>query len=39
MPELIMKTPLTRVWYKLDDEFKLPKNVFYAELFRYVKCY
>ena len=29
-----MESPLARVWYKQDDEFKLPKAVVYTELFR-----
>lgn len=33
---MISESPLARVWFKQDDEFKLPKSVVYAELFRYV---
>nr|XP_045607622.1 insulin-degrading enzyme-like [Procambarus clarkii] len=33
LPEMISETPLARVWYKQDDEFKLPKAVIYTELF------
>ncbi|KAG7155866.1 Insulin-degrading enzyme-like [Homarus americanus] len=33
VPEMISETPLARVWYKQDDEFKLPKAVIYTELF------
>lgn len=36
MPEMISESPLARIWFKQDDEFKLPKSVVYAELFRYV---
>ncbi|KAK3874449.1 hypothetical protein Pcinc_020613 [Petrolisthes cinctipes] len=33
LPVLVSETPLSRVWYKQDDEFKLPKCVIYLELF------
>ncbi|XP_066956310.1 insulin-degrading enzyme [Macrobrachium rosenbergii] len=33
LPEMVMECPLARVWYKQDDEFKLPKAVVYMELF------
>lgn len=33
---MISESPLARIWFKQDDEFKLPKSVVYAELFRYV---
>lgn len=33
LPEMISETSLARVWYKQDDEFKLPKAVIYTELF------
>lgn len=34
LPEMISQTPLARVWFKQDDEYKLPKAVVYTELFR-----
>ncbi|XP_050730176.1 insulin-degrading enzyme-like isoform X1 [Eriocheir sinensis] len=33
LPEMISQTPLARVWFKQDDEYKLPKAVVYTELF------
>lgn len=36
LPEMISQTPFARVWFKQDDEYKLPKAVVYTELFRYV---
>ncbi|XP_063610244.1 insulin-degrading enzyme-like isoform X2 [Penaeus indicus] len=33
LPEMISESPLARIWFKQDDEFKLPKSVVYAELF------
>lgn len=31
-------TPLSRAWFKQDDEFLLPKAIFYVEIFRYKLC-
>lgn len=33
LPEMISETSLARIWYKQDDEFKLPKAVIHTELF------
>ena len=30
---MISQTPFARVWFKQDDEYKLPKAVVYTELF------
>ncbi|RXG67447.1 Insulin-degrading enzyme [Armadillidium vulgare] len=32
-PVLLSETPLSRVWYKLDTEFNLPKTSMYIEFF------
>ncbi|XP_045108140.1 insulin-degrading enzyme-like isoform X1 [Portunus trituberculatus] len=33
LPEMISQTPFARVWFKQDDEYKLPKAVVFTELF------
>ena len=33
VPILLRETKLSRVWYKQDTEFNLPKAVFYVEMF------
>jgi len=33
VPDLVSESPLTRVWFKQDEEFNLPKAVIYTELF------
>lgn len=33
-PITLKNTPLSRVWYKQDEEFLLPKAVVYIEMFR-----
>ena len=35
LPQNLLSTPLVSLWYKQDTEYNLPKNVMYAEFFRW----